>query len=86
VAPLGWDIYDLVTAAASEPPSPTGRRGRSPRKGLTEGRGGHGGGRGGANDTPVTGDEAAKFTAALKAKDSTVTVTSVNGVVHGPAR
>jgi hypothetical protein len=48
-------------------------------KTITEGKGGHsGGGRGGANDTPATSDEAAKVTAALKAKDATVTVTSVN--------
>jgi hypothetical protein len=39
--------------------------------------GDHGGGRGGSPDTPVTGDEAAKVTAAVKAKDSSVTVTSV---------
>ena len=32
---------------------------------------------GGSNDTPVTGDELAKVTAAVKAKDSSVTVTSV---------
>ena len=35
------------------------------------------GGFGGSADTPVTGDEAAKVTAAVKAKDSSVTVTSV---------
>ena len=39
--------------------------------------GDHGGGRGGSADTPVTGDEAARVTAAVKAKDSSVTVTSV---------
>ncbi|HKG50451.1 MAG TPA: hypothetical protein VKB14_08425 [Actinomycetales bacterium] len=39
------------------------------------GRGGHG--RGGSADTPVTGSEAAKVTAAVKAKDSAVSVTSV---------
>jgi hypothetical protein len=44
---------------------------------ITEGKGGHGGGRGGSNDTPVTGDEATKVTAAVTAKDSAVTVTSV---------
>jgi hypothetical protein len=36
-----------------------------------------GGGRGGSNDAAVTGDELAKVTAAMKAKDSTVTATSV---------
>ena len=35
------------------------------------------GGRGGSADTPVTGSEAAKVTAAVKAKDSSVTVTGV---------
>ena len=38
---------------------------------------GHGAGRSGSADTPVTGAEAAKVTAAVKAKDSSVTVTSV---------
>jgi hypothetical protein len=38
---------------------------------------GESGGSGGSNDTPVTGDELAKVTAAVKAKDSSVTVTSV---------
>ncbi len=42
-------------------------------KTVTEGRGGHGG----TSDTPVTGDEATKVTAAVTAKDSAVTVTSV---------
>jgi len=36
-----------------------------------------GAGRGGSADTPVTGAEAAKVTAAVKAKDSSVTVTNV---------
>ena len=47
-------------------------------KTITEG-GGHGGGpgRGGSADTPVTGDELAKVTAAVKAKDSAVTVSQV---------
>jgi hypothetical protein len=35
------------------------------------------GGPGGSNDTPVTGDEATKVTAAVTAKDSAVSVTSV---------
>ena len=39
------------------------------------GHGGHGGG--GSNDTPVTGAALTKVTAAVKAKDSAVTVTSV---------
>ena len=39
--------------------------------------GGRGGGAGGHAHTPVTGDELAKVTAAVKAKDSTVTVTTV---------
>ena len=49
---------------------------------ITENAGGPGGGKGGgmggaSQDTPVTGDEAAKVSAAVTAKDSTVTVTSV---------
>jgi Spy/CpxP family protein refolding chaperone len=40
------------------------------------GKGGHGGG-GGSADTAVTGDELAKVKAAMTAKDSSVTVTSV---------
>jgi hypothetical protein len=36
-----------------------------------------GSGKAGSNDTTVTGEELAKVTAAMKAKDSTVTVTSV---------
>jgi hypothetical protein len=53
-------------------------------KTITQGGGGRGGGRhggraggGGSADTPVTGDELSKVTAALKAKDSSVTVSSV---------
>ena len=46
-------------------------------KTITEGKGRHGGGPGGRGHTPVTGDEAAKVTAAVKAKDSAATVTSV---------
>jgi len=47
--------------------------------GPTRGRGGHGGpdGRGGSNDTPVTGTELTNVKAAVKTKDSAVTVTSV---------
>jgi hypothetical protein len=41
------------------------------------GGGGHHGGGGGSNDTPVTGTALANVTAAVKANDSTVTVTSV---------
>jgi hypothetical protein len=45
---------------------------------------GHGGGRGGGStDTPVTGDEAAKASAAVTAKDSAVTVTSVRKDADG---
>jgi hypothetical protein len=41
------------------------------------GRGGGKGHGGGSNDTAVTGDELAKVTAAVEAKDSAITVTSV---------
>jgi hypothetical protein len=47
-------------------------------KTITQGGGaGHGGGPGGSTDTPVTGDELAKVTAAVKAKDSSVAITRV---------
>ncbi|WP_063746568.1 hypothetical protein [Catenuloplanes japonicus] len=46
-------------------------------QGTGRGHGGGGGGRDGSTDTAVTGDEATKVTAAVTAKDSTVTVTSV---------
>jgi hypothetical protein len=48
-------------------------------KTITEGHAGHrgGSGRGGSADTPVTGAELTKVTAAVKAKDSAATVTSV---------
>ena len=44
---------------------------------ATSGYAGGSGGSGGSADTPVTGAELAKVTAAVKAKDSAVTVTSV---------
>jgi hypothetical protein len=44
---------------------------------ITENAGGPGGKGGASQDTPVTGDEAAKASAAVTAKDSTVTVESV---------
>ena len=59
---------------------------RNPSGAAANGYGGYAGGpgasggygqRGGSSDTPVTGDELAKVTAAVKAKDSAVTVTSV---------
>ena len=48
-------------------------------KTITEGKGGRGGksGHGGGQDTPVTGDEATKASDAVTAKDSAVTVESV---------
>ena len=46
------------------------------RTGGRGGLGGHGGGRG-SDDTPVTGDEATKVSAAVTAKDSAVTVSGV---------
>jgi hypothetical protein len=49
-------------------------------KTISQGGGGHRGGHGpggGSADTPVTGSQAAKVTAAVKAKDSSVTVTGV---------
>ena len=51
-------------------------------KTVTEGRGGPGG-RGGMRGTVVTGDEAAKVSAAVKAKDSAVTVSQVRKSADG---
>jgi hypothetical protein len=47
------------------------------------GRGGDGRGGGGPAGTPVTGDELAKVTAAVKAKDSSITVSSVTKDADG---
>ena len=46
-------------------------------EGTSGARGPGGAGRQGSADTPVTGDELAKVTAAMKAKDAAVTVTQV---------
>jgi hypothetical protein len=51
-------------------------------KTITEG-GGHGGRPGDSAHTPVTGEELAKVTAAVKAKDSSVTVQSVGKDADG---
>jgi hypothetical protein len=44
---------------------------------LNSGEGGNGHGRGGSPSTPVTGDELTKVTAAMNAKDASITVSSV---------
>lgn len=49
----------------------------SPSSTGTTDKGARGGGAGASQDTPVTGDEATLVSAAVTAKDSTVTVTSV---------
>jgi len=70
VAATGVIVFgasSLANAAAGDP-SPSS---------SSPGAGAPGAGRGGAADTPVTGDELAKVTAAMTAKDSSVTVTSV---------
>jgi hypothetical protein len=65
----------LANAATDTSPSPSSSSSSS-SNGTTDGTE-KGSGRGGGNHTPVTGDEAAKVTAAVKAKDSAVTVSSV---------
>ncbi|MGV8849267.1 MAG: hypothetical protein ACOH16_06955 [Propionibacteriaceae bacterium] len=50
---------------------------------VTQAQGGKGGGGGASKDTPVTGDEAAKVSAAVTAKDSAVTVTEVRKDADG---
>jgi hypothetical protein len=69
----------LVLAGAALANAATGTTApRSVTAGATDTeRGTAGDGGQGSNDTPVTGDELAKVTAAMKAKDSAVTVTSV---------
>jgi hypothetical protein len=66
----------VATADSSTSPSPSSPSATS-STGTTTGRSGRGGPGGASHDTPVTGDEAAKASAAVTAKDSTVTVTSV---------
>jgi hypothetical protein len=70
VAATGVIVFgasSLANAAAGDP---------SPSPSLSS-TGEPGAGRGGSTDTPVTGDELTKVTAAMTAKDSSVTVTSV---------
>jgi len=62
--------------AATRNSSGTAANGHGGYAGGTGASGGYGQ-RGGSSDTPVTGDELAKVTAAVKAKDSAVTVTRV---------
>jgi hypothetical protein len=66
----------LADAATGSSPSGTSSPGAE-GYGAPGYGGGGGGARGGSPDTPVTGDELAKVKAAVTAKDSTVTVTSV---------
>ena len=62
----------LANAATGATPSTT-----SSTSSQTQDTGQNGGGPSGASDTPVTGDELSKVTAAVKAKDSAVTVDRV---------
>src|SRR5215475_1752009 len=70
VVATGVVVFGVSSLASAETPSP------SPSTSYGSGAG-PGAGRGGTQDTPVTGDELAKVTAAMKAKDSAVTVSSV---------
>ncbi|MGB7963670.1 MAG: hypothetical protein WCF12_12030 [Propionicimonas sp.] len=64
--------------AESPTPSPSSSAGTPTASASGTPSAGHGGGRGGpSTDTPVTGAEADKVSAAVTAKDSAVTVTSV---------
>jgi hypothetical protein len=66
----------VASADSSTSPTPSSPSATSSTDSTT-GRGGRGGPAGASKDTPVTGDEATKASAAVTAKDSSVTVTSV---------
>jgi len=70
VAATGVIVFGAASLANAAPGDP------SPSSSSSS-TGDPGAGRGGSTDTPVTGDELAKVSAAMKAKDSSVTVTSV---------
>lgn len=69
VGALGLAGATLANAASTPTPSPSSTAGPG-QSGDRPARGGH-------EHTPVTGDELAKVTAAVKSKDSAVTVTKV---------
>lgn len=88
VAVGGSIALGAVTVASADsstsPSSPsassstdTRKQPTSPSSTGTTDKGARGGGAGASQDTPVTGDEATLVSAAVTAKDSTVTVTSV---------
>jgi hypothetical protein len=67
----GGVVLGVASIASADPSSP------SPNASSSNGTPGPGRDGGTPPDTPVTGDELAKVTAAMKAKDASVTVTSV---------
>jgi hypothetical protein len=75
IGATGAIVFGAASLASAAPgtPSPSASSGT----GTGTGTGPGSNGRGGSADTPVTGDELAKVTAAMKAKDSSVTVASV---------
>jgi hypothetical protein len=64
----------LASASSSTPAASTSAAAASSSSSSS---GSAGGNRGASSDTPVTGDELAKVTAAMKAQDATITITSV---------
>ena len=72
VAAIGGVVLGAASLASADPasPSPSSSAGTAGESGRT-------GNRGPSADTAVTGDELAKVKAAMTAKDSSVTVTSV---------
>lgn len=72
VVMIGGVVLGAASLASADPATPS----PSTSSGVN-GESGRPGQRGGSADTAVTGDELAKVTAAMKAKDSAVTVTSV---------
>jgi pectate lyase len=77
VAAAGALVGGVAAVSSASTPSTVaaGYSGYGPAQG--QGYGGPGGGPGGHEHTAVTGDELTKVTAAVKAKDSAITVTSV---------
>ena len=72
VVMIGGVVLGAASLASADPATPS-----SSTSSGVNGESGRPGQRGGSTDTAVTGDELAKVTAAMKSKDSAVTITSV---------
>lgn len=77
VIAIGGVVLGTASLASAEPNTPSPSASASQADGHGDGRGGGRGHGGASSDTAVTGDELAKVTAAMKAKDAAVAVTGV---------